>query len=334
MTLFILQVVAIVTLFLMSAFFAGTETGVYRLSRLHLRIGVERKKSGFRLLDSMLRDGQGLILSVLVGNNLVNYAVTSLVTVMLLGRLHDSHTAEVYATVMLTPTLFIAGEIVPKILYFHKANTLMPSLAWAVWLANRLFTVSGIIPLLKGISAALSRLFHSQVNSSAAVDATQRHQVRPIIHETQEEALLSDAQKEMMERLMDLGDTAVRTVMVPLETVEMVPVDTHAEALLAHLAVGRHTCLPVYENKRPHIRGCIHIYDVLSQEASFKTLGAYIRPLPEIDHRKNVIEAIDVLRQQKTPMALVTAPNKTETLPVGIVTLTDLVEELTGELPD
>ncbi|MHC4552294.1 MAG: CNNM domain-containing protein [Planctomycetota bacterium] len=324
-----IQFALIALLFALSAFFAGTETGVYRLSRLWLRIGTEQQKRTFVLLSKLLKDGQGLILSVLVGNNMVNYGLTSLVTVMLLKRFQDSHTAEIYATVILTPTLFIFGEIVPKILYYHKANTFMPALAPATWLAHRVFTYSGIVPVLKGISALLSRLFRSQVNTAAAVDAAQRHQVRQIINETQEEGLLTEPQKEMMERLVDLGAVSIGSVMVPLKKVEMVPAPISNKDLLAHLHQTTHTRQLVYDGNRQNITGYINIYETLSLSAS---ISETIKKLPAIDRRKTVLEAIDILRNHRCSLALVTEQARPHSKPVGIVAITDLVEELTGEL--
>lgn len=331
MTILVAQLALIVLLFALSAFFAGTETGVYRLSRLRLRIGVEQQKQTFCLLSKLLHDGRGLILSLLVGNNLVNYCLTSLVTVMLLNRLDDNHTAEIYATAIITPTLFIFGEIVPKILYYHKANTFMPALAWGTWLAHRVFTFSGIVPVLKGIAHLLSRLFRSQVNTTAAVDATQRHQVRQIIHETQEEGLLTEQQKEMMERLVDLGNVSIGSVMVALKNVEMVPIDTAGKDLLEHLRKTTHTRQLVYEHQRHNIAGFINIYETLASVEN-DSIRNTVQELTTIDQYKTVLEAIDIMRNRRCSFALVTEHAKPHNKPVGIVTMTDLVEELTGEL--
>lgn len=325
MTTIVTQLILIIFLFMLSAFFAGTETGVYRISRLRLRIGVQQDKTAARLLSKLLRDGQGLILSILVGNNLVNYCATSLVTVMFFTHLQDHHKAEIYATAVLTPTLFVAGEMLPKILYYHKANTLMPSLAWLVWLFDRLFKLTGIVAVLKGIARLLSF-------DTTAVEATKRHQVRQIIHETQEEGLLSEAQKEMIGRLIDLNSLTVVSVMIKLKSAEMVDVNTNAAALLEHLRRTSNSRQLVYDGRRENVLGFIPIYKVLAENTAFDTLRNDIIKLPEIDRRENVLEAINHLRNQRSPIALVTAKTKPCKTPLGIITLTDLIEELTGDL--
>ncbi len=326
-----IQLGCILLLFLLSAFFAGTETGIYRMSRLRLRIGVQQKKSAYRILKSTLKDGQGLILSVLLGNNLVNYLLTSLVTVMLYARLSDSHAAEIYATIILTPTLFLFGEIIPKVLYYHKANTLMPSLAWLIWFANRLFRLTGAVAVLKGISRGLSFLFSSLADTAKAVDVTQRHQVHQIIHETQEEGLLSDAQKEMMSRLMEISSTSIESVMLPLKNVQMLPLNTSNASLLEHLRTNSRPRQLVYDGKPNNIVGFIPTYEVLGRGEEFEDLKKYTVGLLEISRKVSVIQAINTLRNQNSTMALVTEKTKQQKKTVGIITMTDMIEALTGD---
>ena len=328
----ILKYCLIFFLILLGAFFAGSETGVYRLSRFRLRIGVQQGKSTFKLLFSILRDGQGLMLSLLLGNNLANYFVTSLVTLLIFEKVQNHHWAEVYATIILTPLLFIFVDIIPKNLYYYKADILMPRLVWANWFFCRLFTLSGAIAALKKISQGLSILLRLDVDTAKAVDVTQRHQVHQIIHETQEEGLLTDSQKDMMSRLIDIHGVSIATVMIKLNQIEMVPVNSNYTALLNHLKHNSHTRQLVYETERDNIIGCVPIYDVLGKNQPFENLKGMVTNLLEIDRGTSVIEAINLLRNEHAKIALVIEQTKKQKKAVGIVTIADLIEELTGEL--
>ncbi|MBL7214282.1 MAG: DUF21 domain-containing protein [Phycisphaerae bacterium] len=328
----ILQLCLIVFLILLGGFFAGNETGVYRLSRFRLRIGVEQDKSAFKLLFSILRDGQGLMLSLLLGNNLANYFVTYFVTVLIFTSVNDHHWAEVYATAILTPVLFVFVDIIPKNLYYHKADTLMPSLVWFSWFFYRVFRLSGMVGILKGISRTLSFVLRLDVDTAKAVDATQRHQVHQIIHETQEEGLLSESQKDMMNRLIDIGDVSVASVMIKLKAVEMISIDSGYLALVEHLKENTHTRQLVYENERSRIVGFIRIYDVLEKYDSLNNLNDVTVELTEINRNSSVLEAINLLRHQHAKIGLVVERSKASKKAVGIITIADLIEELTGEL--
>ena len=95
---------------LLAGLFAGAETGIYQLSRFQLRLGAEQNRRFFGLLNRIMDDSHGLVFSMLVGNNLVHYLAGSIVTFMLLGTSISEHSAELYATVLMTPILFIFSE--------------------------------------------------------------------------------------------------------------------------------------------------------------------------------------------------------------------------------
>ncbi|MBC8378067.1 MAG: DUF21 domain-containing protein [Planctomycetes bacterium] len=328
----LVQILVIAFLMALSAFFAGTETGVYRLSRLRVRIKAEQGKSSYKMLFSIIQDGQGLILSLLLGNNLVNYALTGLVTIIIFHRTQNHYAAEIYSTAILTPVIFIFGEIVPKNIFYYKANTLVPRLSWFTWFFFRLSMYSGVVPMLKGIFRILSMLFRLDIDTAKAVDLSQRHQVHQIIHETQEEGLLSESQKNMMGRLIDIPGMTVQTVMIKLNHIQMVSVDSAYMDLLEHLKHSSHTRQLVYENKKANIVGYIPVYEVLGKKESFEDLRGVTVAIEKIDHQTSVLEAINILRNQHVKIALVTEQSGTQQHAIGIVTITDLIEELTGEL--
>ncbi|MBN1126094.1 MAG: DUF21 domain-containing protein, partial [Sedimentisphaerales bacterium] len=108
-----MQILFCLILILLAAFFAGSETGVYRLSRFRLRLGIQQHRPMYSLLAKIISDSHGLMLSLLTGNNLANYLVTSLVTYMLIRYGDSQHAAEAHATMIMTPILFLFGEILP-----------------------------------------------------------------------------------------------------------------------------------------------------------------------------------------------------------------------------
>ncbi len=327
----LVQLVSIFLLISLSAFFAGTETGIYRVSRFGVRLGSEKGKPAYKMLFQILQDGQGLILSLLLGNNLVNNLLTGLVTFMFLQAVSQERLAGIYATVVLTPVLFVFGEMIPKNLFYYKANSFVPAMAWLNWFFYRLFTLSGAVWLLKICSRILSLVFRLEIDTTEVVDASKRHQVHQIIHETREEGLLSGTQKEMMNRLIDIPYKPVAEAMVKLRDVEMVSVDTTREELLEHLKESRFTRQLVYQTSHNEVLGYIHIYQTLGKSKSIPNLINESTALLEIDRNVSIINAINLLRDQHERMALVVDSTGKEKHPVGIITISDLIEELTGE---
>jgi CBS domain containing-hemolysin-like protein len=316
-------------LMVLSAFFSGSETGFYRLSRFRLRVGVEQNQPFYPALFKLVREGQALIMSILIGNNLANYLLTSFVTVLMFRRLSDQRLAELYTTALLTPILFVFGEMIPKILFYHWADILIPRLTWLLWLAHKTFTLTGTVAALRWLSDRLTRLLRLGADTAAAVDATQRHQVFQIIHETREEGLLSHVQREMMERLLQIPNVPVQSVMTPFQTVEKVSVQTSRRQLLDHLAQTSFARQPVCAPDGTVV-GYIPIYEVLGGEQDFSDLRLLVRPIVTLEPTCSAIDAMNILCRKQEKIALIQSPQTKQ--PLGIITLTDLVEELTGEL--
>lgn len=328
----LIQLILVFLLIALSAFFAGTETGIYRISRFQVRVGSEKGKPLYKMLFRILSDGQGLILSLLLGNNLVNNLLTALVTFMFLQAISEERLAGIYATVVLTPVLLIFGEMVPKNLFYYKANTFVPAMAWLNWFFYRLFTLTGAVWLLKSCSQILSVVFRLEIDTTEVVDASKRHQIHQIIHETREEGLLSSTQKEMMSRLINIPHRPVSEAMVHLRDVEMVSVDTNRKGLLEHLRKSRFTRQLVYRASRRQIMGYIHIYQSLGKSNSLPNLENEMTALLEIERNISIVDAINLLRGRRERMALVVDSAKKDHYPVGIITISDLIEELTGEM--
>jgi len=324
--------IVVILLVMLTAFFSGSETGVYRLSRIRLRIGYEKRIAGYLTLFKLLKDGQGLIFTLLLGTNLSNYCLTSLVTMALLATLTDSHLAEIYATAILTPILFVFAELIPKNIFYFRADYLLPRLAWFIWIFDKAFTYTGAKVILKKIASFISACLRLQVDTAKAIDVTQRHQVHQIIHETQEEGLLSQTQREMMTRLIDFPSISVSSVMIPLRQADKVPVDISRTPFIEHLKTSLYTRQLVYGSHANDILGYISIYDVLGAGQDFQGVQVFVNPLPTLDKTTSVIEAINTLRNQRERIALVVETVKKETRPLGIITVSDLVEEITGEL--
>ncbi|MBN2130740.1 MAG: DUF21 domain-containing protein, partial [Sedimentisphaerales bacterium] len=173
---------ALVTIVL-AGLFAGAETGIYRLSRLRLRLGVEKGRWSSVLLDRLMRDSSALLLSLLVGTNLSHYLATSLITSMFLSVVVSEHTAELYTTLLTAPLLFVFSELIPKNVFLHRADALTTFFAPLLYATHRVLTLCGIVPLLKLASRGFARLTGSPA-PAATIAPSQSHQVKAILRDT------------------------------------------------------------------------------------------------------------------------------------------------------
>ena len=331
----LLLVLLVVFCVFIAGLFAGAETGIYQLSRLRLRLGIEKRQLSFLMLGRTLRDSSALLLSMLVGINIAHYVTTSIVTLLLLKQLHDEHTAEVFATVFTAPLLFVFSELIPKNIFFYRADSLMPFFAPFLFVSHKLFVWSGIVPLLKNLSRLFSRLAELPQPAGTAATAVHQPYIRAIIQDTKEEAVLSTVQTDIITRLAGISHLAIKSVMTPINKVQIVNVNSDKSALLGKLKKSAFTRLPVYDRWPSNIVGFVNIYEALSSPEQFTDLKSFIKPIQKLPANTIVSEAINIVRSEKQKIILVTRATHTgQESPIGIVTMKDLVEELLGELAE
>lgn len=315
--------------------FAGAETGMYQLSRLRLRLGIEKKRLSFVLLGRAMHDSPALLLSTLLGTNSAHYVATSIVTYILLTALETEHTAELFATLITAPVLFVVAELIPKNIFFYRADSLMPYVAPFLFVLHKLFSFSGIVPLLKIISAAFARLVTKNDSSKTAMTAVRRSHIEAIFHETREEGFLSPVQTDIINRLVSISHFSIKSVMIPLNNAQTVDVNSDRLVLLNVLKKSTFTRLPVYERWPANIIGFVNIYDVLSSAQQFTDLRDFVKPVRELPADTIVSDAIDIMQSENRKIILVTtAARAGRQKHVGIVTMKDLVEEFLGELTE
>ena len=325
---------AVVFLIILAGLFAGAETGLYRLSRLRLRLGVEKKRLSFVILGRCLRDSSGLLLSMLICTNLAYYLTTSIVTYVFL-KAGTEHRAELFATLLTAPTLFVFSELIPKNIFFYRADSLMPYLSPLLYVFHKLLSFCGVVPLLKFISGFFVRLAGAASSPKSVITSAQRHKVQAILQDTREEGILSSVQTDIINRLVSISNIRIKSVMIPIDNVQMVDVNSDNSALLSKLKKCAFTRLTVIENRAENIIGFINIYETLSSSEQFANLQKFVKPIRKVDANTTVTDTINIMQRENQKIVLVTKIGRAgQERPIGIVTMKDLVEELLGELAE
>ncbi len=325
---------AVVFLIILAGLFSGAETGLYRLSRLRLRLGVEKKRLSFVILGRCLRDSSGLLLSMLIATNLAYYLTTSIVTYVFL-KAETEHSAELFATLLTAPTLFVFSELIPKNIFFYRADSLMPYLSPVLYVFHKVLSFCGVVPLLKFISGFFVRLAGTASSPKSVITSAQRHKVQAILEDTREEGILSSVQTDIINRLVSISNIRIKSVMIPINHVQTVDVNSDNSALLSKLKKCAFTRLPVIENRAENIIGFINIYETLSSSEQFTNLHKFVKPIRKVDANTTVTDTINIMQKENQKIVLVTKIGRAgQERPIGIVTMKDLVEELLGELAE
>jgi len=282
-----------------------------------------------------MEDSDGLIFSMLIGNNLVHYIATSIITVMLLKTTLSQQSVQLYATLIMSPVLFIFSEVIPKNLYYYHSDVIMPRLAAITWFFHKLFKCSGAVWLLKSITRLTGKRLVGETSGSIPISSGSSVHIKQIIRETHDEGLLSSVQNDMLNRLINLSKISVSSVMIPLAKTKMVDINSDRKHILDLLNKYQYTRYPVYKKHRANIIGFVNIYEILAMEdlqgRDLSRSGA-VKPIARFSGSLSVSNAIEKMRNGDHKIVLVTHGYSKSGKVSGILTMKDLVEEFTGEL--
>lgn len=259
--------------------------------------------------------------------------VTSIVTYLLLNNLQSHHSAELYATIITAPPLFIFSELIPKNLFFNYSDFLMLKIAPLLYGFYKFLRWCGIIAIFKYISWGLAKLTHTPVPSKGIIKSVQKHEAAAFFEDIHDESFLSSVQDDIVNRLLIVSNKTINEVMTPLKKILPVSADSDRSKVMSIIEDHDFTRLPVYKDTQDNIIGFINIYQVLCSKERVENLQSFIKPIRIIPQKTLLTDAMEIMQAEEEKMALVVRVVKGDiTVPVGIITMKDLVEELFGEL--
>lgn len=320
--------VAAVFFTLASGFYSGSEMGLYCVNRIRCRLRAERERTRpARWLLGLTENQQETVLAILLGTNLANYLLTVAATTLLAQALAiPASQVDLYTAAILSPLIFVVGDVVPKNWFQLDADRLMYRAAPVLRGTVVLFRVTGLLWLLQ-----LMTRFGARLTGHDARDEWQgpRGEVAGLLREGAAEGALSEEQARIVERVMNLSAVRVGSIMIPRRHVATVPVTAGRDAFARMVRGHNHSRMPVMSRDRRKVIGIVNVYDVLADETG-ANLAAWMREVVTIGADQSAATALVQLRRSKATMAIVTDPRRGF---VGIITLKDVVEQIFGQLP-
>ncbi len=309
-----------------SALFSGLETGVYSLNRVRLHLLAQRSGSSAALLAPMVRRPNRMLGTLLYGNNIANYLASYAIAVLLAGQGFGDWAQVLINATILTPLLFVFGEVLPKDLFANFSDRLTYPFARMLYGLQLLLMITGLVPLIDMVSHLIGRVLSAGPLTSAAFHP--RVTMNQLFKEGLGRGVLSAQQTDMIERVLHPTETVVGQAMVDWPKVTKVRPGQPAEALWALANRVPYSRLPVVDNAE-RVIGILDIYDVLLVDpANCPPAEQLARPAPTLTPQTPLRSALAILRQHQSAMGIV----MDQARPVGIVTLKDLVEPITGDL--
>ncbi len=281
----------------LSAFFSGSETGFYRVTRVRLLLDTLDGDWISKWLLMLTQRPALFVATTLIGNNLANY-VTSLAVVLMTKQIaqSDAGTAELLATVLFSPVVFVYGELLPKYLFFNAPNRLLRK-AGPLFLGFALLFLP-LACLLWALGRALQSLLGETPLKARSVLA--RKEIEEVLQEGQEAGILKPMQQRLAQNLLAVADHPISRFCVPIAKVISADADA-TRAQLIQLASRNAVNVLVIRNPQDRkLTGYVRAVD-LSLTSGSDSLP--IRPLGSTRSGVKVIDALIDLQSRQQDLA-------------------------------
>jgi CBS domain containing-hemolysin-like protein len=315
----------------LSAFFSGSETALMSLRKMRLKHLVQVGNKKAQLVDKLLKKTDHLLGTILVGNNLANVAASVLSGALASQMLEPAFGKEVamfVATLIMTFLLLIFSEITPKTLSAYHAEDISFIVARPI---QMLMVV--LSPLVKGttlISNYFLRVLFRVKPMSLGISP---EEIRSIITYGEEEGVLEKEKKEMLHGVFDISKTIVKEIMIPRPDIIAIDDQDSNDQILKTILDTGHSRYPVFVDQIDNIIGFLFVKDLIpywSNPEGFD-LRKVLRKPSYVPETKRVDQLLDEFRKEKRQISIVADEYGGVT---GLVTMEDLLEEITGEIHD
>jgi len=322
----IIQIVILLILLFLSAFFSSAETALTTFNRIRMMtLADEGNKRAARALKAA--DDSGKMLSaILIGNNVVNLSASSIATSLAL-RLFGSVGAGI-ATGILTVLILIFGEISPKTLATIHSEKL--AMAYAGIIQSLMTVLTPVINIINFLSLAFLRLLRVDPNKNN--DTMTEEELKTIVDVSHESGVIETEEREMIHNVFDFSDALAREIMTPRIDMTFVNINDSYRDILEIYRKDRHTRIPVFEETTDNVVGLLNMKDMLLYEDKGHFAVRNIMREPFFTYeRKNTAELFLEMQTKSINLAIVLDEYG---ITAGMVTMEDLLEEIVGEIHD
>ena len=310
----------LIILIIFSAFFSSAETALFSLSETRLRTLVDQKKKGAEILYKLRKNARKLIITILLGNNIVNIAASSFATVLAVDLLGDKGVG--VAIGIMTFLILVFGEIIPKSVAIEKAEDFS------------LFFAKPILFLMHFFSPLVWILEKTTKVVAPRKMLITGEEIKTIATMGFESGSIKKEEEKIIKKAIEFADIDAKDVMTPRIDMFSLDSELNLKDVLSDIASGPFSRIPIYSNNKDNITGILYIKDVLkyiSKNGKDIRLADLSRKAFFIPEKMAVNNLFKEFKQQHIHIAIVVDEHGGV---MGLVTMEDLLEELVGEITD
>lgn len=319
-----ISLIIIIGCIIMSAYFSATETAFSSLNRIRIKNMAEKGNKRAGLVLKLSENYDGLLSTILIGNNIVNIASASLATVIFVKLLGDEAGASI-STVVTTIVVLIFGEVSPKSI--AKESPEQFAMFSAPFLNAFMVLLTPANYLFKQWKKLLSVLIRTSGDSGITEE-----ELLAIVEEAKQDGGIDEQEGSLIKSAIEFTELEAMDIATPRVDVTGIPVDADKEEIAAVFGETGYSRLPVYKDKIDDIIGIIYQKDFYNQVyRGVCSVEAIVRPALYVAKSKKINVILKELQKNKMHIAVVIDEFGGT---MGIVTLEDILEELVGEIWD
>lgn len=319
-----ISLMIIIGCIIMSAYFSATETAFSSLNRIRIKNMAEKGNKRAQLVLTLSENYDGLLSTILIGNNIVNIASASLATVIFVKLLGDEAGASI-STVVTTIVVLIFGEVSPKSIAKESPEQ------FAMFSAPFLNAFMVVLTPANYLFKQWKKLLSLLIRTSGDPGITEE-ELLAIVEEAKQDGGIDEQEGSLIKSAIEFTELEAMDIATPRVDVTGIPVDADKEEIAAVFGETGYSRLPVYKDKIDDIIGIIYQKDFYNQVyRGVCSVEAIVRPALYVAKSKKINVLLKELQKNKMHIAVVIDEFGGT---MGIVTLEDILEELVGEIWD
>ena len=321
----VIQIVTIIILLMLSAFFSSAETSLTCVNLVRIHTLAEGGDKRAARVEKILSNPGKMLSTILIGNNIVNISASSLVTTFTI-KVFGNYAVGI-ATGVLTVLVLMFGEILPKTAANLCAEKL--ALAYSFFILKLIWLLTPVVFIVDKLSKFLMKLLG--IDTSKTGSGMTETELKTYVDVSHEEGVIESDEREMILNVFDLNDSLARDIMIPRIDMTMVDVETGYRSLQAVFKETMFSRIPVYEGEKDNIIGIVTLKDFFSNGRTDFSLRSIMREAYYTFETKKTDELLNEMRESSNSIAIVLDEYGAC---AGLITMEDLLEEIVGEIRD
>ena len=337
----LLQIVIIIILTGINAFFSSAEMAIVSLNKNKLKILIEDGNKKAILLDNLLQEPSKFLSTIQVGITLAGFFASASAATGLSQYLssalqplnipYSSQISMILITFLLSYVTLVFGELIPKRIALRNSEKIALSSVGVVVFISRLFS-----PFVKFLTFSTNFVLTIlKMKEDNIEEKVSKEELRSLVEVGKEHGVINEAEQEMIENIIEFDEKIAREIMIPRTKVFLIDKNISIHELFENKEIGKYSRIPVYENEADNIVGVLLTKDLMMEayKKGFDNIKVadLLQEAYFVPETKNVNELFNEMQLEKKHITILIDEYGGFS---GIVTLEDLIEEIMGNIAD